>query len=101
MTMDDLTLAADFPPATREQWLKLVETVLKGADFERKLVSRTYDGLRVEPLYPKADGVVTRRAESGRWRVAQRVDHPEPAEANKLVLADLEGGADALVLVAR
>ena len=28
--MDDLTLAAEFPPVTREQWLKLVETVLKG-----------------------------------------------------------------------
>ena len=44
--MDDLTLAAEFPPATREQWLTLVETVLKGADFDKKLVSRTYDGLR-------------------------------------------------------
>ena len=31
---DDLPLAAEFPPATREQWLKLVDGVLKGAPFE-------------------------------------------------------------------
>ena len=52
--MDDLTLAAEFPPADREAWLKRVEGVLKGADFEKKLVSRTYDGIRIEPLYGKA-----------------------------------------------
>ena len=39
--MDDLTLAADFPQATREQWLERVEGVLKGADFQKKLVART------------------------------------------------------------
>ena len=98
--MDDLTLAAEFPPATREQWLKLVETVLKGADFDKKLVSRTYDGLRIEPLYLKAEAAPSVvRAGHGPWRIAQRVDHPEPKTANELALADLEGGADALAFV--
>ena len=98
--MDDLTLAAEFPPATREQWLTLVETVLKGADFDKKLVSRTYDGLRIEPLYPKAEAAPpVARAQPGPWRIAQRVDHPEPKTANELALADLEGGADALAFV--
>ncbi len=98
--MTDLPLAADFPAAAREQWLKLVEGVLKGADFEKKLVSRTYDGLRIEPLYPKADDAApVGRAEAGRWGVRQRVDHPDPAIANRLALEDLEGGADGLALV--
>jgi methylmalonyl-CoA mutase len=98
--MDDLTLAAEFPPATREQWLKLVETVLKGADFDKKLVSRTYDGLRIEPLYPKAEAMPSVMcAGHGPWRIAQRVDHPEPKTANELALADLEGGANALAFV--
>ena len=50
---DDLALAAEFPAATREQWLALVDKALKGAPFEKKLVSKTYDGLRIEPLYPR------------------------------------------------
>ena len=53
MKDSDFHLATEFPPATREQWLKLVQTVLKGADFDKKLVSCTYHGLRIEPLYPK------------------------------------------------
>ncbi|MXQ14511.1 methylmalonyl-CoA mutase family protein [Microvirga makkahensis] len=100
--MDDLSLAADFPQATREQWLERVEGVLKGADFARKLIGRTRDGIEIQPLYPKAEGVVqVEREQPGRWRVSQRMDHPDPAQANELALLDLEGGADALTLVSR
>jgi methylmalonyl-CoA mutase len=100
--MDDLSLAADFPQATREQWLKLVEGVLKGADFEKKLVARSHDGIVIQPLYPKAEASTPIASEqAGRWRVSQRVDHPDPAKANELAIADLEGGADALTLVTR
>jgi methylmalonyl-CoA mutase len=95
-----LPLAAEFPQPTREAWLRLVDGVLKGGDFDRRLVAKTYDGLRIEPLYGKAEPPAQPlRAESGRWRVSQRMDHPDPAEANRLALADLEGGADALALV--
>jgi methylmalonyl-CoA mutase len=94
--MDDLNFAADFPAPTRERWLALVEGVLKGADFTRTLVARTHDGIAIEPLYPKAeDAPRIARAETGRWRVSQRVDHPDPEAASALALADLEGGADA------
>jgi methylmalonyl-CoA mutase len=98
--MDDLSLTADFPQATREQWLKLVEGVLKGADFQRKLVSRSYDGFDIQPLYLKAEGSAPIICEqAGRWRVSQRVDHPDLQKANELALLDLEGGADALTIV--
>lgn len=100
--MDELNLASDFPQATREQWLKLVEGVLKGAAFEKKLVSRTHDGIAIQPLYPKAEeSAPVTRERPGRWRVSQRVDHPDPQKANELTLLDLEGGADALTLVTR
>ncbi len=100
--VDDLSLAADFPQATCEQWLKLVEGVLKGADFDNRLASRSHDGIAVQPLYPKAgSSAPIAREQAGRWRVSQRVDHPDPAKANELALVDLEGGADALTLVTR
>lgn len=82
------------------RWRALVDKVLKGADFDRVLTSRTFDGLRIAPLYPKAEGEVPRalRAASGPWTVMQRVDHPDVDEANRLALDDLENGAGGLVL---
>jgi methylmalonyl-CoA mutase len=98
---DDLPLAAEFPPATREQWRKLVEGVLKGAPFEKRLVAKTYDGLAVEPLYPrKADAQpVLGRMPGAAWTIMQRVDHPDPAAANSLALHDLENGSSGLAVV--
>jgi len=81
---EDLPLAAEFPPATREQWRALVDGVLKGASFDKALVARTYDGLAIEPLYerrPQAQAVVG-RAPGLPWSIMQRVDHPDPAVAN-------------------
>src|SRR5580704_13933249 len=98
---DDLTLGAEFPAATRDQWLKLVDGVLKGAPFDKKLVSRTYDDLAIAPLYPRAATArpVAGRAPGAAWTVMQRVDHPDPAVANAQVLQDLENGATGLTLV--
>ena len=49
MTEENFSLAADFPPARREDWLRLVSAALKGAPVET-LTARTYDGIRIEPL---------------------------------------------------
>ncbi|WP_046863736.1 methylmalonyl-CoA mutase subunit beta [Microvirga massiliensis] len=97
--MDILPLASEFPTPSREDWLKLVSGVLKGAEFERKLVSRTYDGFEIQPLYEKAEGgKVAGRASHGVWRVMQRVEHPDPSQASEQARADLEGGAAGLIL---
>ncbi|MGJ4949194.1 methylmalonyl-CoA mutase family protein [Bradyrhizobium sp. HKCCYLS20291] len=102
MTTDteQLRLAAEFAPASEADWRKLVDGVLKGAAFE-KLVGKTYDGLKIQPLYPRAkDAVpVAGRAPAAPWQIMQRVDHPEPALANKQALLDLENGATGLALV--
>jgi methylmalonyl-CoA mutase len=98
---DILPLAADFPPANREQWLELVGRLLKGEPFERKLVAETYDGLTIQPLYA---GTTPGRAPAGRipgagWQVLQRVDHPDPAAANAEARHDRDNGATGLSLV--
>ena len=48
-------LAAAFEAPTREAWLKLVDKVLKGGDFDKRLVSRTADGLAMAPLATRGD----------------------------------------------
>jgi methylmalonyl-CoA mutase len=96
----DLPFMDAFPAPGEAQWRAAVDKVLKGADFEKKLVGRTTDGIRIEPLYEAVAEQAARplRAEAGRWRVAARVDHPDATEAAKLALAELEGGADSLTL---
>jgi methylmalonyl-CoA mutase len=96
-TTDDLRLAADFPPATYQDWRKLVDGVLKGAPFE-KLVGKTYDGLAIEPIYQRAGGArpIPGRAAAAAWQIMQRIDHPDAAKANAQALRDLENGASGL-----
>jgi methylmalonyl-CoA mutase len=100
---EDLAFASEFPAATREQWLKLVDGVLKGAPFDKRLVARSYDGLPIQPLYPGDPSAqpVAARAPGAAWAVMQRVDHPDPAAANEQALHDLENGATGLTLVCR
>jgi methylmalonyl-CoA mutase len=98
---EELTLATEFPPTSQAEWRKLVEAALKGASFDKRLVTQTYDGLRVEPLYLRAVGAnpVAGRALGTAWGLMQRIDHPDPAMANKQALEDLENGATGLSLV--
>ena len=97
---DPLRLAADFAPATRDDWRKLAEGVLKGAPFE-KLVAKTYDGLRIDPIYERARDatVIPGRAAATPWQIMQRVDHPDAAKANEQALHDLENGTNGLTIV--
>ncbi len=117
-----LSLGAEFDMPSQEDWLTAVAKVLKGADFEKRLVSATLDGVRIAPLSTRADwpgeadpsgfpglapfrrGARAARPAHGNpampgWDVRQRHDHPEPASANRAILADLERGVTSIQLV--
>jgi methylmalonyl-CoA mutase len=106
MTDAAMSLVPEFGAPSREAWLALVDKVLKGADFEKRLVSRTADGLAIQPFTTRGDvgtlpstPVSERRAAAGhRWDVRQRHAEPDPGAANKAILEDLEGGASSLLL---
>ena len=105
---EDLALGAAFPPADRAAWRALVARALGERDFDAALVTQTYEGLDLQPLYDRADarvaGAATRndagltRGAAG-WEIRQSVDHPDPAAANQALLRELEGGATAVTLV--
>lgn len=100
MTGQDTALAGVFPQATEAQWRVLVERALKGAGFET-LVSKTYDGLSLQPLYASAAGspAPVLRKTPGRWAILARIDVADADAGNRLALQDLDGGADGLHLV--
>jgi methylmalonyl-CoA mutase len=100
MLESEMPFADAFPPAEKAQWRKLVDGVLKGKSFET-LVSNTYDDIAIAPLYSRASAEAPRalRVAPGPWSVVQRIDHPDPVQANKQALIDLQNGASGLQLV--
>jgi methylmalonyl-CoA mutase len=97
---DDLSLAADFPPATEADWRALVDKTLGDKPFE-SLTKTTVEGLPIAPLYAGAERPAAPARQSGAdraWEVATLSAHPDPAKANAELLADLRGGAAACVL---
>ncbi|MGF0536913.1 methylmalonyl-CoA mutase family protein [Agrobacterium sp. ES01] len=84
----------------RDNWQKLVEKALKGADFAATLTSASDDGLVIEPLYARRKGAhPLARQSSGGWTVAQRMDDPDEKRALVQMADDLENGATGISLV--
>ncbi len=97
MSANETAIAGVFPQPTEEQWRKLVDKALKGGSFDA-LVSKTYDGAAIAPLYARSKDAGPRalRRTPGRWSILGRVDLADADAANRLALEDLEGGADGL-----
>ncbi|MFV0132362.1 methylmalonyl-CoA mutase family protein [Streptomyces sp. HMX87] len=113
---EGLSLAAEFPDATHEQWQHLVAGVLRksdkevsGAEAEEALSTVLEDGLRARPLYTARDtapdpglpgfapylrGGRPQGNAAGGWDVRQRHTVADPGA----VLADLENGVTSLWL---
>ncbi|MEJ0059089.1 MAG: methylmalonyl-CoA mutase family protein [Terricaulis sp.] len=99
-------------PAEEAAWRALVEKALKGAPWSR-LTTRTADGIEIGPLYreedcatatdisgfPGAAPFVRGATSNGGWLIRQSYEHPDPARANRDILADLAGGVGAIELV--
>ncbi|MFF3425191.1 methylmalonyl-CoA mutase family protein [Streptomyces sp. NPDC002602] len=117
---DGLSLAAEFPDATHEQWQRLVEGVLRksgkeasGEAAEDALSTTLEDGLRTRPLYtarpdaedtgfpgfaPFVRGGTPEGTSASGWDVRQRLAGSDPVRVNEAALADLENGTTSLWL---
>ncbi|MEJ8473881.1 methylmalonyl-CoA mutase family protein [Roseibium algae] len=85
---------------TEQSWLAAAEKALKGAPLSR-LNGQTEDGFEFSPLFARRIDAMPRSAREAQkpWTVFQRIDIPDPVEANRQIHDDLEGGADGLELV--
>lgn len=98
------------------RWKKAVEAELKGASFDKKLVTRTFEGVALQPLYTRADlatvpdlaarpgeapflrGVRAHGYKERPWEVAQEIAARSPQDFNAALTADLMRGQDSVVL---
>lgn len=112
--MSDITSARNqrFETVEFETWKQEAEKSLKGASFDKRLVSQTLDGIRVDPLYLQSStpsgfpGVsdFTRGARAlprtdEAWEIRQDFAHPDAKSSNEQMLRDLERGVSGIGVV--
>ena len=99
-----------FPEVSYAEWRAKVETDLKGADFDKKLVWRTNEGFNVQPVYRAEDiaGLKTTDSLPGQypyvrgtrtdndWLTRQNIVADSPEEANAIALDVLNKGVNSL-----
>lgn len=89
------------PPAGEDAWRALVEKTLKDKPFE-SLRKSTVEGLPISPLYAAAEipaAFPVRPFDAERpWDLRTLSAHPDPAQANTELLADLQGGAASVIV---
>lgn len=101
----------EFPVPSYDEWKAAATESLKGADFDKKLLTKTYEGITLKPIYTDADysanperpgeGDYLRGTDPAGymdtpWAIAQEITAVEPEEANKQILHELEKGATAV-----
>ncbi len=100
-----------FPPVSTEKWMEKITADLKGADFRKKLVWKTRDGLEVMPFYRQEDTAKLQLKESlpgdypyvrgtrvadNAWLVRQDITVKDYSEANLKALEILMKGVTSL-----
>src|SRR6516162_3549925 len=116
MLAPEFSLQDDFPPISYEAWRSLAEADLEGASFEQKLVTHSYEGIDIQPVYTRKDrpgendpngfpglppfvrGARPLGAAQLGWDLRQEHAHPDLGTTNRAILEDLQGGVTSLLL---
>ncbi len=110
-------LLAEFAPVSYDDWRKLVEAELKGAPFDKKMFTATYEGITLKPIYRREDVAnlphvnslpgfapfVRGTSASGyvkeSWDVSQEIAVASPTEFNHAARNSISRGLNALNMV--
>ncbi len=114
MSDTPVRLFDDFPRPSYDEWRAAAEQTLKGAAFEKKLITHTYEGIDLHPLYRQDDAeklahinslpgfapYVRGSSASGYliapWDICQELAADSPEGFNRALRADLERGQNAI-----
>ncbi len=104
----------EFAVPSREEWYREAEAALKGAPFEKKMYTQTYEGIELEPIYNREDceellriggfpgeAPFMRGARSSGymaepWLISQGVADVLPKSANAAAKHELDKGASSV-----
>ncbi|MFO8067602.1 MAG: acyl-CoA mutase large subunit family protein [Bacteroidales bacterium] len=106
-------LFKDFPSVSTKQWEEKIIEDLKGADYEKKLIWKTIDGLSVKPYYRsehtesiefkdslpgEAPYVRSNKKQKNDWEIRQDFEEQDIETANKYAKKALDKGVDSVGL---
>ncbi len=107
----------EFPIPSYEEWRQVAEKTLKGGSFEEKLISKTYEGILLQPMYRQEDieglshlsslpgavpyvrGTQALGYQEKPWEVCQELLYSTPLEFNEAAKSDLKRGQTMVNLV--
>jgi methylmalonyl-CoA mutase len=96
------TLFKQFSTISEDQWLDQIKSDLKGADYNKKLVWKTLDGIVMKPFFTDVDCDERKASKSVRrgpqhdgrkWRIREQVREQNVADARAHILRAQERGA--------
>ena len=106
----------DSARAAYSQWRTVVEADLQGAPFDKKLVTRTFEGIALQPLYTRMDAAGMAHADAqpgsapfargysssgytaGTWEISQEISGARALDFNCALLSDLMRGQNSVAL---
>jgi methylmalonyl-CoA mutase len=111
-------LLGEFSPPPPGAWKAAAEALLKGAPFDKKMFSRTHEGIVLHPVYdrtgtngtastavpgtpgefPYHRGALHLGDAPGPWLIAQEITYPTYEEFNAALRHDLERGQNAVFM---
>lgn len=117
MSQNNLKLSELFPYPTYEEWKAAAESALNGAPFDKKMITKTYEEIDLQPIYSKNDveklyeilqnlpgeKPFIRSTERlgykiSPWEIAQEINLPLPKLFNEALTYDLNRGQTRVVL---
>jgi len=104
----------EFPITSYDEWRAAAEATLKGGSFEKKLITKTHEGIKLQPMYRAEDvaglphmdslpgfapfvrGTQVLGYKHEPWGVSQELANATPESFNQALRADLERGQTAV-----
>ena len=101
----------EFTPPTDKEWKAACEALLKGAPFEKKMFTKTYEGITFDPMYTRkhTEDILPKSVMPGMgdflrgvdpagyigkpWGIAQACDETLPKENNELLRHENDKGS--------
>ncbi len=105
------SLFEEFPPVSTKQWEDKIREDLKGADYEKKLIWQTLEGIKIKPYYRSEDlkdliwlqippgefpYLRGKNTKENNWIVRQDILEQNPERSAKLAWDAVQKGAHAI-----